>query len=403
MRVLIADTFEQSGRDALESAGFAIDYQPQLGSGDLATAVKNADVLVVRSTEVPAEVFDAAGPLGMVIRAGAGHNTIDSKAAAARGVFVANVPGKNAVAVAELTMGLILAIDRRIPENVYAARSGTWNKKEFSQSEGLLGKTLGIVGLGQIGLALAERAVSFGLRVLALERNRSHSTGERMQELGVLVVPDLGTLLDQSHIVSLHVPGSDETKHLVDASFLSRMRPGAILINTSRGDVIDEDALLECINSKNLRVGLDVFAAEPGSSTGSFESALVGHPRVYTTHHIGASTAQAQEAIAAEVVEMIKDYERGIARNVVNLTPPDPQGSLLVVRHFDRVGVLSTVLGALREAGLNVQEMKNEVFSGAGASVASIHVQGLIPDDVLESVVRNPDVIFATARDLPST
>jgi D-3-phosphoglycerate dehydrogenase len=402
MRVLIADSFEQSGRDALESAGFAIDYQPQLDAGGLASAVKDADVLVVRSTKVPAEVFADPGPLGMVIRAGAGHNTIDSKSAAAHAVFVANVPGKNAVAVAELTMGLMLAIDRRIPENVAAARAGNWNKREFSQSEGLLGKTLGIIGLGQIGLAVAERAVGFGLNVLALEKNRSRSIEERMQELGIVGIKDLGDLVEQSHVISLHLPGSEETRHLVDRPFLARMRPGAILINTSRGDVIDEEALLESIDEKSLRVGLDVFADEPGSSTGSFESPLVKHPRVYTTHHIGASTSQAQEAIAAEVVEMIIDYERGIARNVVNLTPPDPGGSLLVVRHFDRVGVLSAVLGSLREAGLNVQEMKNEVFSGAGASVASIHVQGVIPEEVLESVVRHPDVIFASARDLTS-
>ena len=402
MRVLIADTFEQSGRHALESSGFSVDYQPQLNSSDLTSAVKDAEVLIVRSTRVPAEVFAEGGPLGLVIRAGAGHNTIDSEAAAAHAVFVANVPGKNAVAVAELTMGLILAIDRRIPENVVAARGGTWDKEEFSQAEGLLGKTLGIIGLGQIGLAVAERAVGFGLNVLVLGKSRAPATEERMKELGVLVVPDLGTLLEQAQIVTLHVPGSAETKRLVDASFLARLRPGTILINTSRGDVIDEEALLEAINQKNLRVGLDVFAAEPGSGTGKLESPLVNHPRVYTTHHIGASTSQAQEAIAAEVVEMIKDYERGIARNVVNLNPPDPHGSLLVVRHFDRVGVLSAVLGALREAGLNVQEMKNEVFSGAGASVASIHVQGVIPDHVLESVLRNPDVIFASARQVAS-
>ncbi|MGH8958905.1 MAG: NAD(P)-dependent oxidoreductase [Acidimicrobiia bacterium] len=400
MRVLIADTFEQSGRDALESAGFAVDYQPQLDSGALASAVTDADVLVVRSTRVPAEVFAEGGPLGLVIRAGAGHNTIDSQAAAARAVFVANVPGKNAVAVAELTLGLILAIDRRIPENVAAARGGTWNKNEFSRSAGLLGKTLGIIGLGQVGLAVAERSVAFGINVLVVDKNRPQPTLERMRELGILAVPDLATLLEQSDIVTLHVPGSAETKGLVDASFLAQMRPEAMLINTSRGDVIDEAALLATMDEKNLRVGLDVFAAEPGSGTGTFDSPLVSHPRVYTTHHIGASTSQAQEAIAAEVVEMIKDYAGGVARNVVNLTPPAPLGSLLVVRHFDRVGVLSAVLGALREAGLNVQEMKNEVFSGAGASVASIQVQGPLPGPVLESLKGNPDVIFASVRDI---
>ncbi|HEX2420483.1 MAG TPA: NAD(P)-dependent oxidoreductase [Acidimicrobiia bacterium] len=402
MRVLIADTFEQSGRDALEAAGLEIDYQPQLESGALAAAARGADVLVVRSTKVPADVFAEAGPLGLVIRAGAGHNTIDSQAAAAHGVFVANVPGKNAVAVAELTMGLILAIDRRIPENVSAAREGTWNKKEYSRADGLMGKTLGVVGLGQIGLAVAERAVGFGIKVLSVQRDRPPWIAERIKELGVVILPDLYSLLEQSDIVTLHLPASTETKHLVDAPFLAKLRSGSILINTSRGDLIDETALLAVIDEKQLRVGLDVFAGEPAASTGTFDSALVSHPRVYTTHHIGASTNQAQEAIAAEVVAMIKDYGRGIARNVVNLTPPAPLGSLLVVRHYDRVGVLSAVLGALREAGLNVQEMTNQVFSGAGASVASIHVQGEVPSRVLTSVRGNPDVIFASVRNLPA-
>lgn len=398
MRVLIADTFEESGRDALEKAGFEIDYRPQLDSGDLASAVKTADVLVVRSTRVESEVFDDPGPLGLVIRAGAGHNTIDSEAAAAHAIFVANVPGKNAIAVAELTLGLILALDRRIADNVADARDGTWNKKEYSQAEGLLGKTLGIVGLGQIGLAVAERAAAFGLEVLTLAKHRDARTQERMREVGVGTVADLKTLLEISDIVSLHLPGSSATRHFVDAGFLQHLRPGTVLINTSRGDVIDETALLAAIEEKGLRVGIDVFADEPASATGSFDSALVSHPRVYTTHHIGASTNQAQEAIAAEVVSMIKDYERGIARNVVNLTPPDSLGSIMIVRHFDRVGVLSAVLGALREAGLNVQEMRNEVFAGAGASVASIHVQGEVPRRVFEIVSDNPDVIFATVR-----
>jgi D-3-phosphoglycerate dehydrogenase len=172
------------------------------------------------------------------------------------------------------------------------------------------------------------------------------------------------------------------------------------LINTSRGDVVDEAALLEAIDEKELRVGIDVFADEPAAGTGEFRSALVAHPRVYTTHHIGASTAQAQEAIAAEVVAMISDYSHGIARNVVNLSIPEAAGSILIVRHFDRVGVLSAVLGALREAGLNVQEMQNQVFAGAGASVASIHVQGQISPAVHDKVAENPDVIFAMVRPL---
>ena len=398
MRILLADAFEQSGLDALAQSGFEIDYRPQLQSADLAAAVAETDVLVVRSTRVEADVFAEPGPLSLVIRAGAGTNTIDTDAAAARAVIVANVPGKNSVAVAELTLGLILALDRQIADNVSEARSGRWNKKAYSQSDGLMGKTLGLIGLGQIGLAVAERAVAFGLSVVVVEKERDPLTKERMKAVGIGTVPDQATLLSVSDILSIHVPGSPETKNLVDSDFLAQLSPGTILINTSRGDVIDERALLAAIDEKGLRVGIDVFADEPASGTGDFDSALARHPRVYTTHHIGASTAQAQEAIAAEVVAMICDYERGVARNVVNLTPPAQVGSILVVRHFDRVGVLSAVLGALREAGLNVQEMQNQVFAGAGASVASIHVQGEIPPSVYEQVAANPDVIFASVR-----
>ncbi len=176
------------------------------------------------------------------------------------------------------------------------------------------------------------------------------------------------------------------------------MRPGAILINTSRGDVLDEDAVLAAIDDKGLRVGIDVFDAEPAEGTGPIESQLARHPAVYTTHHIGASTAQAQEAIAAEVVAMIRDYAKGIVRNVVNLTPPPPIGSVMVIRHYDRVGVLSAVLEALKRAGLNVQDMQNLVFAGAGAAVATIHVEGEIAESVRAGVSENPDVIHITVR-----
>jgi D-3-phosphoglycerate dehydrogenase len=398
VRILFADNFEQSGLDALAASGYILDYRPQLQAGDLAAAVGEADVLVVRSTRVEAEVFETPGPLSLVIRAGAGTNTIDAAAAARQAVFVANVPGKNAVAVAELTLGLMLALDRLIADNVALARQGVWNKKLFSQAQGLLGRSLGIVGLGQIGLAVAERAAAFGTRVLAVEKERGAAVRERMKDAGIETVESDVALIEASDIITIHVPGSAKTKGMVDASFLSHVHPGTILINTSRADVIDEAALLAVIDEKNLRVGLDVFADEPGSGTGDFVSELAQHPRVYTTHHIGASTTQAQEAIAAEVVAMIRDYERGIARNVVNLTAPDPVGSTMVVRHFDRVGVLSAVLAALREAGLNVQEMQNQVFAGAGASVASIHVQGEIPASVHELVASNPDVIFVSVR-----
>jgi D-3-phosphoglycerate dehydrogenase / 2-oxoglutarate reductase len=398
MKILLADAFEQSGVDALTEAGHDLDYQPTLTSPQLAAALGDAEVLVVRSTRVEADVFDVDGPLGLVIRAGAGTNTIDSKAAARRAVFVANVPGKNAVAVAELTMGLLLAIDRRIPDNVADARAGAWNKKAYSKAEGLLGKAIGIVGLGQIGLAVAERAAAFGMRVITTDKERDPETEERIKEIGIETVPGLHSLAEVSDVVSVHVPAGSSTKRMIDAEFLNRMRPGAVLINTSRGDVLDEDAVLAAIDDRGLRVGIDVFDAEPSEGTGPIESQLARHPAVYTTHHIGASTAQAQEAIAAEVVAMIRDYAKGIVRSVVNLTPPPPVGSVMVIRHYDRVGVLSAVLEELKRAGLNVQDMQNVIFAGAGAAVATIHVEGEIAESVRAGVSQNPDIIHITVR-----
>lgn len=398
IRILFADAFEQSGLDALAGRGFEIDYRPQLQSADLPAAVAEADVLVVRSTRVEADTFAYEGPLGLVIRAGAGTNTIDGAAAARHGVFVANVPGKNAVAVAELTMGLILSLDRRIPDNVADARAGQWNKKKYSEADGLFGKRIGVVGLGQIGLAVMERAAAFGMKPIVLDRPRGLEASQRIMDAGATVVPNLVDLVSKSDIITLHVPAGPETSKLVDKDLLELVRPGTWIINTSRGDIIDEAALLAAIAEKGLRVAIDVFEDEPASAVGEFESALARHPSVYTTHHIGASTAQAQEAIASEVVAMIVDFSRGQVRNAVNLTPPPPVGSIITVRHYDRVGVLSTVLEALKEAGLNVQEMQNRVFAGAGAAVASIQIEGEVPESVRERVSANPDVIHLSVR-----
>ncbi len=400
MKILFADSFPAAAVPDVEALGYTVVMRPELGAGDLPGAIDDVDVLVVRSTEVTSATISAAGPLALIVRAGAGTNTIDSAAAAARGIFVANVPGKNAIAVAELTLGLILALDRRIPDNVISARAGAWKKKEYSKGEGLAGRSLGIVGMGQVGLAVAERATGFALRVLTTQKQRDAATEHRMQEAGVVTVPGLRELAAASDIISLHVPSSVDTVGLVDRSFLAEVRDGTWIINTSRGDVVDEAALIEAIEVKGLRVGLDVFADEPASGEGEFHSPLAQHPAVYTTHHIGASTAQAQRAVAEGVIDVLAAFARGQALNAVNLTPPEPVGAVLMVRHSDRVGVLSAVLRVVRDAGLNVQEMTNQPFVGAGAAVASIHVIGGIPGDMASRVNAVPDVIHCSVRPL---
>ena len=393
MHVLIADKFEQSGRDGLQAIGCEISFQPDLKDDALVSAIakEKPDVLVVRGTKVT-EPMLAAGPLKLIVRAGAGYNTIDVAAASRRGIYVSNCPGKNSIAVAELAFALILALDRRIADNVIALRARQWNKKEFSKARGLFGRTLGLVGLGKIGQEMIPRARAFGMPVVAWSRSL---TIEKADALGV---DRLETPLDvarASDIVSVHVALKPDTRMMIGSDFFQAMREGAYLINTSRGEVVDQAALVEAIHAKRIRAGLDVFAIEPTSAVAEFIDPIAKEAAVYGTHHIGASTDQAQEAIAAETVRIIRAFkETGQVPNVVNLAQRTPATHRLVVRHRDRPGVLAQVLDAIKAEQINVQEMENIVFEGAEAAVASINLDKAPSSAMLERLgAGNADII----------
>jgi D-3-phosphoglycerate dehydrogenase len=393
MRVLIADKFEQSGRDGLAASGCDYSYQPDLKDESLVAAIGDyrPDVLVVRGTKVTEAMLDA-GALKLVVRAGAGYNTIDVSAASARGIYVSNCPGKNSIAVAELAFALILALDRRLADNVESLRRGAWNKKEFSKARGLYGRTLGLVGTGQIGREMIERARGFGLRVVAWSRSL---TPEKASALGVERMETPQDVARASDIVSVHVALSPETRGLIDESFFAAMREGAYFINTARGEVVDQTALLKAMRERGVRAGLDVYADEPTSATGEFTGEIAREPNLYGTHHIGASTDQAQEAIAAETVRIIRTFkETGKVPNVVNLARRTPATHLLVVRHRDRPGVLAQVLDAIRASRINVQEMENIVFEGSEAAVARINLEAAPPAETLDTLrAENADII----------
>jgi D-3-phosphoglycerate dehydrogenase len=393
MRVLIADKFEQSGRDRLDAAGCEFSYQPDVKDETLVEAIRSyrPDVLVVRGTKVTEQMLDA-GALKLIVRAGAGYNTIDVASASRRGVYVSNCPGKNSVAVAELALALILALDRRIADNVIQLREGRWNKKEFSKARGLLGRTLGLVGTGQIGQEVITRARAFGMRVVAWSRSL---TDERAAALGVERLDSPTDVAREADIVSVHVALKPETRGLIGADFFGAMKEGAYFVNTSRGEVVDQDALRRAMHEKGVRAGLDVYASEPTSGAGDFTDDIAREPNLYGTHHIGASTDQAQEAIAAETVRIIRTFkETGRVPNVVNLARRTPATHTLVVRHRDRPGVLASVLDRIREASINVQEMENIVFDGAEAAVARINLEAAPPASVLEQLkASNADIL----------
>jgi len=410
VKIVIADKFEQSGIDGLQKAGCEVVYQPDLKDAALVDAVRTAgaDVLVVRGTKVNAAVLDA-GRLSLIVRAGAGYNTIDVAAASARGIYVSNCPGKNAIAVAELVFALILALDRRVPDNVAELRAGKWNKKEFSNAQGLYGRTLGLLGIGSIGQEVIRRAAGFGMNLVVWSRRfdgedrpmKEHEAREigiepALRTVRIGLAPTPGDVAARADVLSVHVALAPDTKGMVNAALLDRLKPGAIVVNTARGEVVDYQALAAAVRDKHLRVGLDVYANEPASAAADdFRDDLIELAGVYGTHHIGGSTEQAQEAIAAETVRIIRSFkETGKVPNVVNLATRTPATHLLVVRHRDRPGVLAHVFNNLRRDNLNVQETENIVFDGAEAAVARINLDGAPSTSLCDRIkAENTDVL----------
>ncbi len=389
MKVLIADKFEKSGIDGLKAAGCEVVYQPDVNGDTLTQAVRDtaADVLVVRSTAVTAPMLEA-GSLSLVVRAGAGYNTIDVATASARGIYVSNCPGKNAIAVAELACALMLALDRRIPDNVAELRAGTWNKKEYSKARGLYGRTLGLLGYGNIGQEMARRAHAFGMPIVVWSR-RFVSGREKVADAAIpmTLARTPQEVAERADVLSVHLALTADTKGLVNASVIEKLKPGSYFINTARGEVVDYAALAQAIETRHLRVALDVFAAEPKEATGAFTDPIVALPGVYGTHHIGASTDQAQEAIASETVRIITAYkDTGKVPNVVNLAKKTPATHMLVVRHRDRPGVLAHVFAGLRSGNINIEETENVIFEGAQAAVARIHLDGAPSDALLKTM-----------------
>jgi D-3-phosphoglycerate dehydrogenase len=399
MRVLIADEFPKDHQEALRSLGLTVDFQPKLKAEDLAAASKGASILIVRSTRVTDQVFANADALSLIIRAGAGVNTIDVRAASAHGVYVANCPGQNATAVAELTWGLILAVDRHIPDAVAALRAGKWQKKRFAAAQGLYGRTLGIIGVGNIGTRVGQRGRAFGMRVMAYSRSL---TAERATSLNFERGESMIAVARESQVLSVNVPAGKDTKNLISGQVLAALPTGALFVNTSRADIVDQKALLAEAKSGRIWVATDVFQDEPQESEAPFSSELAQLPNVYGTHHIGASTEQAQDAIARETVRIVESFlTGGVVPNCVNIAQRTPAHYQLIVRHHDRVGVLANVLDVIREAGINAQEIENTVFEGAAAACCKIQLDSRPSPEVLSRIrSRTGEIIFADLVEL---
>ena len=398
MQLVVADAFPELFLADFHDMGLEVDYRPDVKAEELGAVLAKANIVVVRSKKVSRAAIEGASRLELILRAGAGVDTIDVAAASERGIYVANCPGKNSVAVAELAMGLMLSVDRRIPDGTRDLAAGKWNKKEYSKAAGLKGRTLGIAGFGAIGKEVARRALGFEMNVLAWSLGLTEDEARRE---GATVVSSLWELAERADVVSVHMPQTSETKGLFGDAFFARMRPGATFINTSRGSLHDTASLLRAMKERGIKAALDVFENEPAGGTADFDNELCKVPGFVGTHHIGASTEQAQHAIAAEAVRICRTFvTTGHVPHVVNIERTSPAKVQLIVRHLDKVGVLASVLGVIKQYGLNVEEMSNTIFAGAKAAVATIRLGGDAPSELLTAILGLEEVLDASVKHL---
>ncbi len=395
MKILIADKLSPKAILALEKKGANITSNPNLKAEELSEAIDNANILIVRSTKVFAETIEAGKSLELIIRAGAGVNNIDLEKASSSGVYVANCPGKNSDAVAELALGHIIACDRRIVDASLDLRSGNWKKKAYQNAAGLKGRTLGIIGLGSIGRALAKLAKGLDMRVIAWSRSL---TPDKADKLDLVYCESIDEVAANADVISVHLAVTPDTKHLLNTKFFNKMKNEAIFVNTSRGEIVDTAALHKAIDEKALRVGLDVFENEPGSGLAEFDQTdLAGS--ITGTPHIAASTNQASEAIADEVVRIVDSLiKTGKPINAVNSRNKTEDGTILMIRHYNRVGVLASVLDALREAEINVEDMENNIFHGSAAAIASLKLDKTPSADVISEISSNESIIQVSIK-----
>src|SRR5215470_2939231 len=376
-KILVVDDLARRGLDILRSSPrIALDVKVGLPPAELAAAIGGYQGLVVRSaTKVTAQLLEAASAMKIVGRAGIGVDNIDVRAASRRGVIVENTPGGNATTAAEHALCLLLSMARYIPQATASMKGGRWDKKKFQGVE-ITDKTLGLVGLGNIGRIVCDRARGLKMNVVAYDPFIGKEAAER---LGAELVT-LDELFARADFITIHTPLTPETRNLVDADALAKMKAGVYLVNAARGGIVDEDALLAALDQgKVAGAALDVFVKEPPEPG----ARLVGHERVVCTPHLGASTEEAQEKVAVEVAEQIVAFVTGgEVKNAVNLAAVRAELLPRVSPWLELGGKLGSLLAQILPRGVGIDEVEIEVAGEigelAGGPIARSALAGLL-------------------------
>ena len=397
---MVADLFSPEGIEEMKKMGHEVIYQPKVVGAEFVKLMADVKpvVLVVRSKKVTKEVIDADPKLEFVIRAGAGFDTIDVDYCSAKGIYVSNCPGKNSIAVAELAMGLIISVDRRLAENDKLLKEGKWEKGLFAECIGLKGRTLGLLGIGNIGKEVCKRCLAFDMKVIAWD---SFFTKEEMAAMGAVKVETVQDIAKNADIISIHLPAiKGITVNMINKEFLNLMKPETVFINTSRANLVVEDDVLERLEKvKGFWYAADVFSNEPADKKAAYDHKLAKHPKVVGTHHIGASTKEAETAIGIEAVRMVKEYgATKKVNNCVNLATDIKVTHNIAVKYANQVGTLPSIMDLFTKYQLKIEELHNEVFKDRHACVAGIHFTGDIAkkDEMVAEIAKITGVLDAT-------
>jgi D-3-phosphoglycerate dehydrogenase len=396
MKILVACDMPEAMLAALRALGTEVTHCPRATGDELKLAVKDAAILIVGRARVSPEIIAAAPVLQMIVRRGSGVSNIALEDASREGVFVTHCPGREAAAVAELGLGLIVALDRGLVEQAHGLRDG--DPLDGGRiGQGLVGRTLGVYNYDAVGIELASRAQSFGMKVTALAPGLAADPTLSAPGLDFYAWPR--ELARQSDVIFVHAPPDESEETWIDGDFLSHARRAALLVHIGRPSAIDPEALASAVEQKQLRVAIDILSFDPSRDAARFKWRLLDLPGVIATHRLATRTCQAREATAAEAVEVVRRYlVSGEVRNCVNLAERSPATWQLVLRLRDTVGVMASVMDAIRADGINAEEITCRVFSGAQAAWCVISLDERPSTESLAAIGAIPGVIHLELR-----
>lgn len=396
MHILVACELPDAALDQLRSLATAVRYEPNLTAQDLRDQMRDVGILVSGDIRISAETISRAKTLQMIVHAGPGPGDVALEEASGQGVFVTHCPDQHATAIAELTFGLILALDRRIVENTIALREGRWTRTELADARGLAGRTLGIVGYGTVGRVVARRARAFEMKVIAWSPALAPA---RPPDPDIELCNYPRELARRAEIVTVH-PADDAIRlPLVDAEFLAALQPGAYLVHVGAPGAADEAALIQAIEQRQLRVAVDACGPEPLADQSRYRCRVCELPGVVGTQRVATLTQQAREATADEVVHIVRSFlVSGEVLNCINLCDRSPAVWQLVVRVRDQVGAIASILDTIRADGINAEEITNRVFIGAKAASCTIALNERPSTEALEALRALPSVLHLELR-----